>query len=982
MKLFFYFLLLLGVWASDSNRDLNHYEKGKAHEDYLSPLNLRSISDYSLSDNLLISDIDGNLHSIDRHSGSLIWTLNSDPLVTIVNNSSENSNVVWFVEPYEDGSLYYFTNEYGLNKLPTSIKELVLQSPFSLDGDNNIYTGTRKTQLFTIDINTGEILKSFGGDKCLNFDNNGDKKDQIMIGKTTYELTIHSKINSNIIWYVTYSQWGPNNIDNDLIIQNKKSIDELYFTPFHDKSLLGINQNLGTPVWITKLPSLAINVFDIFSDSERTSQHLIPHPLKVLNDLQMTEDSQNLCFINHTNNQWYAMSFNNYPTLIKSAPISEYQKAVYDFEFTQNPSALAELEKKGIDYISGIHKYHSLGPETNYHPVSKFRPQEIDQGIEEHSGNYDLIIPDQTVPNIIQGIKFGTSDNQLIPTSPQEADKMFETYLPDIYPKREITTFSVVKRICEDMIVLLFLLALFVSISKFGAFTRQFRRKEERVEEGEEKKKVSFDVKITDKNDTKNEEKIEDGEDVEDKEEKEKKKRKRGARGGKRSKRKPTPSSDGEEEEEETIIPTTSLVKQIVGKQQIKKLQIENNLVISNKILGYGSHGTVVYQGTFENRPVAVKRMLLDFYDVANHEVSLLQQSDDHPNVVRYFCSQTSMSEKFLYIALELCQGSLEDLIEKQLKISQKIEANDLLYQLTHGLHYLHNLKIVHRDLKPQNILIGDNLKEIRLLISDFGLCKKLDNDQSSFRATHQNEASGTSGWRAPELLLNNDISEISPSAIASSKRLTKAIDIFSLGCIFFYILTGGYHPFGDRYLREGHIIKGDFDLSLLNKLPDKYELKDLISQMINFNPSLRPNTFAILKHPLFWSKGKKLEFLLKVSDRFEIERRDPPSELLLRLEAVAKNVTKNWHDKFDEEFLSNLGKYRKYQSDKLMDLLRALRNKYHHFNDMPTELQLKMSPLPNGFYDYFNKKFPNLLMEVYYVVEELKGEHIFEEYY
>ena len=40
--------------------------------------------------------------------------------------------------------------------------------------------------------------------------------------------------------------------------------------------------------------------------------------------------------------------------------------------------------------------------------------------------------------------------------------------------------------------------------------------------------------------------------------------------------------------------------------------------------------------------------MLLDFYDIANHEVRLLQESDDHPNVVRYFCSQSSESEKFL----------------------------------------------------------------------------------------------------------------------------------------------------------------------------------------------------------------------------------------------------------------------------------------------------------------------------------------------
>lgn len=63
-----------------------------------------------------------------------------------------------------------------------------------------------------------------------------------------------------------------------------------------------------------------------------------------------------------------------------------------------------------------------------------------------------------------------------------------------------------------------------------------------------------------------------------------------------------------------------------------------NSLVVYNEILGYGSHGTVVFRGRFEERDVAIKRVLLDFYEIAEHEVKLLQDSDDHPNVVRYYC--------------------------------------------------------------------------------------------------------------------------------------------------------------------------------------------------------------------------------------------------------------------------------------------------------------------------------------------------------
>lgn len=441
-------------------------------------------------------------------------------------------------------------------------------------------------------------------------------------------------------------------------------------------------------------------------------------------------------------------------------------------------------------------------------------------------------------------------------------------------------------------------------------------------------------------------------------------------------------------------------------------------LEITDEILGYGSSGTVVFKGRFQSRLVAVKRLLVDFVHLASQEISLLESADDHPNVIRYFYKE--QIGNFLFIALELCPASLGDLVEKPDEwkdLSVKLEPKKAIAQIASGLRHLHALSIVHRDIKPQNILVAYSnphspaTSSLKMLLSDFGLSKRLDSvAQSSFSQT-MHHPGGTAGWRAPEILRGevslddgssssssmNSVATNSQLGVPSIKRermrLTRAVDIFALGCLSYYLLTSGDHPYGARYEREINIMRNQANLSRLAAFGEEgFEASHLILSMIQPEPIARPRAIAVLSHPYFWDSAKRLAFLQDVSDRLEVIERErdvspaataaPPSigthtateaegEVLRNLESQAREVTSggDWTKKVDKAFIDDLGKWRKYSGGSVRDLLRALRNKKHHYQDMPAALRRSMGPMPDGFLMYFTRRFPKLFLHVYEVV-------------
>ncbi|KIO24386.1 hypothetical protein M407DRAFT_77009, partial [Tulasnella calospora MUT 4182] len=343
---------------------------------------------------------------------------------------------------------------------------------------------------------------------------------------------------------------------------------------------------------------------------------------------------------------------------------------------------------------------------------------------------------------------------------------------------------------------------------------------------------------------------------------------------------------------------------------------------------------------------------------LATREVNILQESDDYPNVIRYYFKENK--DNFLYIALELCPASLSDIIEapqKHPEISATPNPKRALMQVTNGLKQLHSLKIVHRDIKTHNILIskpnnsgssGRSLatSQYRMHILDFGLCRKLESDQTSFLPTVHSGggmAAGTVGWRAPESLrgevkLGEPALDISSDGTPNSSvggngsgsgngvlhpgvtRLTKSVDVFALGCLFYY------------------------------------------------------------------TPARRLGFLQDSSDRFEIMCREPREPQLMALDTGASDVVgPDWHRRLDKVSDYNLGKFRKYDGRPVQDLLRALRYQKHHYQDLPEKVKRSLGVLPEGFLSYFTERFPRLFLHVYGVVSAdplLRNDAMFRSYF
>jgi serine/threonine-protein kinase/endoribonuclease IRE1 len=236
-----------------------------------------------------------------------------------------------------------------------------------------------------------------------------------------------------------------------------------------------------------------------------------------------------------------------------------------------------------------------------------------------------------------------------------------------------------------------------------------------------------------------------------------------------------------------------------------------------NHVIGIGGKA-VVFVGIFGNAQVAVKRVKLfnlnpkwDSAENCFDNLSIFH----HDNVLKIFGIYED--KDFRYHIFERCIANLFDYGSNNYKgeIPNQVEG---VYQMINGLSYIHDKGFVHGNLKPENILISPL---IQFKISDFALTS----DGGSYCQSTE--------MKAPEILKNNKTSH------------NVASDIFSLGCVQFYFLTKGCHPFFNKkkFLIPINMMNGVYNLSNLKN----HFFADVVKNMIQKVPEKRINLKTLL---------------------------------------------------------------------------------------------------------------------------------------
>lgn len=239
--------------------------------------------------------------------------------------------------------------------------------------------------------------------------------------------------------------------------------------------------------------------------------------------------------------------------------------------------------------------------------------------------------------------------------------------------------------------------------------------------------------------------------------------------------------------------------------------------------IGSGGMGRVLRGMDPQGRQVAIKEILPEFasdFEIrtrTEREVELLQQLNSDSIVKVY--DQFPLGNNF-YIVMEFVDGlNVEQYVQKYGAIPYE-RATRFMVKILEAMQFVHEKNFVHRDVKPSNIMIRE---DERICILDFGIAKDMGSQNGG--GTVIGTIIGSDGYMSPEQ--------------ADGFSIDHRADIYALGCVFYFMLTGhhAYNTLSSDFETRSNIANTPFPkLSKHSKKSFPTKLQEILNHATDRN--------------------------------------------------------------------------------------------------------------------------------------------------
>ena len=257
------------------------------------------------------------------------------------------------------------------------------------------------------------------------------------------------------------------------------------------------------------------------------------------------------------------------------------------------------------------------------------------------------------------------------------------------------------------------------------------------------------------------------------------------------------------------------------------------------------------YHRLFACKTICTSRLRQDVQEELLEDITRIRDLPHHSNIVSFH--QVYRMKRQIQIITELCSGG--DL-HSRMHLLTEIDIVDILEQVTSAIAFLHEYGISHSNLKLENVLYEHVGSNAGIKLVDFGISRRYGQCRKC------RQVCGAEYVSAPEVYFDTSTTD--------SPNISPASDVWSIGVLAYYMLSGGTYPFGtDRTVDEALLKTASvsFDEEW-NQRGISETARTFCKHCFEMDPNQR------------WTASKALEFIQEWMTTVETLANEQPTEL------------------------------------------------------------------------------------------------------